>query len=238
MDFQEIVTEINNAFFRLESFMNGTISNYQYFNFNEKFTKLFVEARKPENFNYSNCKLIGEYWKLTEQIKVDYDKSDFDNTEAYDNEMFCKDCEEIEYLNWERIDEFIAFSTPDEIAESERKFSITDILKASALPTQQTETKKDKITAPVLGLFCTLINKTGINQKGITESATVYCQRICLEFRLPYTDRVRQNYNINETKKLVKELKQIVLPKINTETKILIEKYLDKNQPSKQNLYA
>ena len=29
MDFQEIVTEINNAFFRLESFMNGTISNYQ-----------------------------------------------------------------------------------------------------------------------------------------------------------------------------------------------------------------
>ena len=54
--------------------------------------------------------------------------------------MFCKDCEEIEYLNWERIDEFTAFSTPDEIAESERKFSITDLLKAQGLPPQRNGT--------------------------------------------------------------------------------------------------
>ncbi len=136
MKFQEIITEINNAFFRLESFMNGSISNYQYFGFNEAFTSLFSEAKKPENFTYNNCKLIGKYWDLTEQIRVDYDRSDFKYTEAYENENFCKDCDEIMYVNWDRIDEFMVFSTPDEIAEAERKFSITDILKAPTLPPQ------------------------------------------------------------------------------------------------------
>ena len=153
MRFQEIITEINNAFFRLESFMNGRLKNYQYFGFNEAFTKLFNEAKKPENFTYNNCKLIGEYWKLTEQIRVDYDKSDFENCEAYENEMFCKDCEEITYLNWERIEEFTAFSTSDEIAESERKFSITNINKTPTPSPQQTETKTDKLKVPQIALI-------------------------------------------------------------------------------------
>jgi hypothetical protein len=153
MKFQEIVNEINNAFFRIESFMNGTLSGYQHFEFNEAFTKLFIETRKPENYTYNNCKLIGKYWELTEQIRVDYDKSDFENPEAYENEMFCKDCEEIMDLNWERIEEFTAFSTPDEILESERKFSITDILKATALQPQQTEMMTKQETPTFINNF-------------------------------------------------------------------------------------
>lgn len=137
MKFQKIVTEINNAFFRLESFMNGTIMDYQYFGFKEAFINLFTEARKHENFNYDNCKLIGKYFQLTEQIRIDTDKGDYENCEiAIDNKMFCKDCNEILYLNWERIEDFEEFLTPDEITESERKYSITDILKAPALPPQ------------------------------------------------------------------------------------------------------
>ena len=137
MKFQKIVTEINNAFFRLESFMNGTIMDYQYFGFKEAFINLFTEARKHENFNYDNCKLIGKYWQLTEQIRIDTDKGDYENCEiAIDNKMFCKDCNEILYLNWERIEDFEEFLTPDEITESERKYSITDILKAPVLPPQ------------------------------------------------------------------------------------------------------
>lgn len=146
MKFQEIITEINNAFFRLESSMNGSISNYQYFGFNEAFTSLFSEAKKPENFTYNNCKLIGKYWDLIEQIRVDYDRSDFKYTEAYENENFCKDCDEIMYVNWDRIDEFMVFSTPDEIAEAERKFSITDILKAPTLPPQPTTKQNNKLS--------------------------------------------------------------------------------------------
>jgi hypothetical protein len=143
MKFQKIVTEINNAFFRLESFMNGTIMDYQYFGFKEAFINLFTEARKHENFNYDNCKLIGKYFQLTEQIRIDTDKGDYENCEiAIDNKMFCKDCNEILYLNWERIEDFEEFSTPDEITESERKYSITDILKAPVLPPQP-KTKAD-----------------------------------------------------------------------------------------------
>ncbi len=139
--FKELVEEINNAFFRLESFMNGTINNYHYFGFNDAFTRLFSEAKKTENFTYDNCKLIGRYWNLTEQTRCDYDISNFKNSKAYENDMFCKDCDELMYLNYDRIEEFTAFSTPDEVKEMERKFSITDILTPSLTP-QQTEKPK------------------------------------------------------------------------------------------------
>jgi len=98
--------------------------------------------------------------------------------------------------------------------------------------------QNNKINAPVLGFFCNLINKIGIDKQDEIESATVYCKRICDKFKLPYTDRVRQNYNVNVTKKLLKELNEKVLPMIDNETKILIHKHLDSKQPPKQNLYA
>lgn len=237
-DFLSSTIKINNAFYRLENFMNGTLNDYQYFGFNDAFTNIFKVVIKPENYTFENCKLIGEYWSLTEQIRIDYDKSDFENTDAYQNEMFCKDCEEIMHLNWERIDEFLAFSTPDEISESARKFSITDILKKTPVPLQQAETKTYKPKAPVLGLFCSLINKIGIDKKEESESATVYCERICNKFKLPYTDRVRQNYNVKETKKLKQELIEKVLQLIDNETKISVQKYLDSKQPPNPSLYG
>jgi hypothetical protein len=154
MTFQGLVTEINNAFFRLESFMKGTITDYHYFGFNKAVNKLFIEARKPENYTYDNCKLIGEYWKLAQQIGINYDQSEYENWEfiyAEENEDvfngFHQDCYELIYLYDDQIEKFIEFSTSDEIAESERKFSITDILKVPALPTQQSETKTDKLKA-------------------------------------------------------------------------------------------
>ena len=143
MEFQKIVIQINNAFFRLESFMNNTVHNYQYFGFNKAFTELFNDAIKSENYTYNNCKLISKYWQLTEQLRVDFDKGEFENSEAYENEMFCKDCEEIMYLNYERIDEFTAFSTPDEIEEFERKFSITDINKSLIIESKNIKTKTE-----------------------------------------------------------------------------------------------
>ena len=87
-------------------------------------------------------------------------------------------------------------------------------------------------------MFCSLIHKIGIDKKDETESATVYCERICGKFKLPYTERVRQNYNVKETKKLIKELTEKVLPLIDNETKNSVEKYLDNKQPLKQSLYA
>lgn len=106
------------------------------------------------------------------------------------------------------------------------------------LPPQPTKTKTDKLNAPVLGLFCHLINNIGIDKRDENESATVYCKRICNKFELPYTERVRQNYNVNQTKKLIKQLTEKVLPLIDNKTKIKVKNYLDNKQPPKQNLYA
>jgi hypothetical protein len=104
--------------------------------------------------------------------------------------------------------------------------------------TNRDEAETAKIKAPVLGLFCNLINVSGIDKREETESAPVYCQRICNKYELPYTDRVRQNYNVKETKKLIQELTKLVLPLIDEETKLKVEKYLASKEPPKQNLYA
>ena len=125
---QEHINSINNAFFRIESYMKGVIKEYKYFGFDNAFTLLFKEARKYENFTQENCKLIGHYWKIAERIRVDFDQSDFDNQDANADPHFCEDCEELTNLAYERIEEFTDF-VADEIEEYERKISITDIVK-------------------------------------------------------------------------------------------------------------
>jgi hypothetical protein len=100
------------------------------------------------------------------------------------------------------------------------------------------KTLAETIKSPVLGFFCGLINVIEIDKMGETESAAVYCQRICNKFKLPYTDRVRQNYNVNETKKLIHQLTEKVLPLIDNNTKILVQQYLDSKILPKQNLYG
>jgi hypothetical protein len=91
---------------------------------------------------------------------------------------------------------------------------------------KETETKTVKLTAPVLGWFCYLINKIEIDRREETESAKVYCERICIKYKLPYSDRVRQNYNVNRTTKLLKELTEKVFPLIDDVTKKIIQKDL------------
>lgn len=129
LDYNHIITKLNNAFFRLEAFMKGSISDYFHFDFNRAFTELFYYTRKVENYTYDNCKRVGEYWQLTEQIRRDYDQSDFENLEAYKNKAFCKDCEILMSINWDRIEEFTSFATPDEIDFETRKKSISDLMK-------------------------------------------------------------------------------------------------------------
>jgi hypothetical protein len=132
INLQEHINTINNAFFRLESYMNGRLKDYKYFGFLDAFALLFREVYKSENFTYDNCKLIDHYWKVVAQISYDYDKSDFENTIAYENENFCEACNEIISLS-DRPEEFVEFSTPDELEEAERKASITDILKPQSI---------------------------------------------------------------------------------------------------------
>lgn len=129
LDYDHIIIKLNNAFFRLEAFMKGTISDYFHFDFSRAFTELFYYTKKQENFTYENCKRVGQYWELTEQIRYDYDKSDFENHNAYKNKAFCKDCEILMSINWDRIEEFSSFTTPDELEKQNKKKSISNLMK-------------------------------------------------------------------------------------------------------------
>lgn len=121
-DINNLISEINNAFYRLEKFMKGSSLNYSTFYFNDAFTLLLYELNKIENISINNDDLINGYYSLINQISHDYDKSDFDNADAYKNEDFNRDCNEILYLGWDRLQEFI--TDEDEINV---KISITDI---------------------------------------------------------------------------------------------------------------
>ena len=141
LNYERVVDKINNAFFKLEAFMYGTINTYKHFDFNTAFTELFYFTRKEENFTYENCKRVGLYWGLTEQIRVDYDKSTFENHKAYKNKAFCNDCNVITSISWDRLNEFNSFTTPDELEEVTKKKSISEVIKSS----QKAEPIKEEI---------------------------------------------------------------------------------------------
>lgn len=93
-------------------------------------------------------------------------------------------------------------------------------------------------SAPAISLFCNLVNDAEIIKKENNEIPERYCKRICEIYSLKYTDRVRQNYNGNKSKKHYKELIERILPCIDKTTTNKIQKHLDSKNPPKQNLYA
>jgi hypothetical protein len=194
-------------------------------NFENEFWEMYPASQKPKD----NCLpfVIQRESELLNEIE--YSISEYNENEYWE-------------FDFEEYQKFIDTSNPLEllfnISELLVQLNRLEMFNEFLLPPQQTETKTDKLKAPVLGLFCSLINKIGIDKKDETESATVYCERICGKFKLPYTDRVRQNYNVNETNKLIQELTEKVLPLIDNETKLLVEKYFDSKHPPKQNLYG
>jgi hypothetical protein len=65
-DINKLISEINNAFYRLEKFMKGSSLEYSTFYFNDAFSLLFNELNKFENLNKNNDALISSYYKIIE----------------------------------------------------------------------------------------------------------------------------------------------------------------------------
>ncbi len=101
---------------------------------------------------------------------------------------------------------------------------------------QQTETQQQK--APVIALFCSLVNESKLIPKYENESVQKYCEKICKEFKLTYSDRVRQNFNGSNTKLNRKKVTELILPIINKEASKKINEYLTNKDLPKQNLYG
>jgi hypothetical protein len=125
IEINKLISQINSAFHLLEKFMDGTLSEYKNFLFNDHFSLFFNELSKPINDKSEYHELKEGYFGLLYQISVDYDKSTFENQEAYSNEDFNRDCNEIHYLSWDRILDFV----PEDSEELEiKKPSIMDLI--------------------------------------------------------------------------------------------------------------
>lgn len=122
---QTIIARINDAFYKLESFMNGSLSEYRYFDFNLEFTKLFSEVEKYQNHTPENLALIDRYWVYMQNLSIDFDRGPIKNEDVWGNVDFEKVVNDLNHLHWNRIEEFSQFF-PD--YEEPKSLSILDII--------------------------------------------------------------------------------------------------------------
>jgi len=134
--FSSLIKDINNAFFRLENFLSGTLKEYKSFPFIAAFDMFFTKAMMPENYAPDTLKLADDYWNLTEQIRVDCDKGYYDTTDLDEDDDWQKDLNAIHRINnqsWR----FIELNPKQALLESEQRFTIDAIIKGQkSLPNQ------------------------------------------------------------------------------------------------------
>jgi hypothetical protein len=90
--------------------------------------------------------------------------------------------------------------------------------------------KKNPLSAPVIALFCKLLHESGFKKRDTyNETITNYCIRICENYNLTYTDRVRQNFNPDDTPtpRNITKVKELIFPLIDEATKEAITEYLN-----------
>lgn len=78
----------------------------------------------------------------------------------------------------------------------------------------KTHGKPNELIAPAVALFCKAISETEIMRKGETEGVETYCKRVCGQYNLPYTDRVRQNFHNRGTAKHKEMIIENILPNV------------------------
>lgn len=122
--YDQTVEMINDAFFRLETYSAGNSGRYASFDFWRMISVLFEKTREPQNQKLKNFSRIEKYGALIHQLAYDWDKSGFDNRDAYQNEAFIKDLDEITDIKSDRDWEFLEFEVPNK----KERLSITDIL--------------------------------------------------------------------------------------------------------------
>ncbi len=147
-DYNSIVENLNNAYFRLEAFSVGTYEVYYHFDFAEAFSNLFRLTRISSNYTIDNCIRISQYWELNKKIKNDFEKNNFLNKSAKNNDDFKSDCNLLIDLNSERIGDFANFTTPNEFLKNDNSVSISDIIKIPIL-NKKTKSELKELTDDV-----------------------------------------------------------------------------------------
>jgi len=129
----EELIQINNAFYRLEKYINNNIKTYYYFGFEKAFNTLFKEIEKPENYTFDNCNFISNYWQIIQYFILKYEHEEFNDLSIYENKILMKDIDEL-YVLYNKPEIFVSFS--DE--ENDITISLNDILNFKLLPDPKT----------------------------------------------------------------------------------------------------
>lgn len=193
--------------------------------FKSDLEKPFDDLVKEKGWEYAAITVYGDEPEPFEHI---YSNTEYDEIET--EGLF----NNLNQNNFEWLTENVLWVLLDYIYRLYDKWETTLI--AKPLPPQQIETKTP--TAPAIALFCNLINEAEIIKKESNEIPAKYCKRICENYKLKYTDRVRQNFNGNKSKKHYEELIERILPCIDVTIKDKIQKHLDSRNLPNQKLYG
>lgn len=95
-----------------------------------------------------------------------------------------------------------------------------------------------KINSPIIALFCYLLNDSGIAPRQNSESVTIYCKRLCKQFKFTYSDKVRQAFSNSSSNKNLHKVKSLILPALEPEIAKKLSEHIDNKIAGKTNLYA
>jgi len=91
---------------------------------------------------------------------------------------------------------------------------------------------KSTVTAPVIALFCAIVNDSNQLIKGIDESKADYCKRVCKAYNFDYSDNIRQKFKdgipeIKPNNTHFKTMRNSILNLLEPDKKNPIETYLN-----------
>lgn len=124
------------------------------------------------------------------------------------------------------------------------KLFINSLLKKSSLTINHNETslppavkpklkRSEKTTKENIAFFCRIIEHAEVLQRG-DEDRRTFCQKVCKEFNLEYSERVRINFNdcppdFKSTDKNFKKVNKLIFPTLTEAVRIKIDDYIKRN---------
>jgi hypothetical protein len=84
------------------------------------------------------------------------------------------------------------------------------------LKNSKAERKTQQPTREITGLFCMLLDRANIRSRAPGEGVEELCRRICAEFKLVYSDKVRQHYSNSENKRNLRKVIEQLQPKLSS----------------------
>ncbi len=94
------------------------------------------------------------------------------------------------------------------------------------LKKRKVERQEKQPTREIIGLFCRLLDRAGIRSRVPGEGIEELCRRICTEFKLAYSDKVRQHYSNSENKRNLRKVIEQLLPALSEADGELLQNYI------------